>query len=129
MQHWELFRPHGVGVPTLAPWLAVKSDGSQQVLVRNPYYWKVDVEGNHLPYVDKITSTFVNELSMVILKAAAGDYDVCTSFCQLRDLPTFIENKERSNIDIILHGSINNPPLLILNQDYEYQYNIGAPII
>ena len=121
MQHWELYQPHGLGVPTLAPWVFVKSDGSEQVGVRNPYYWKVDIEGNQLPYVDKLTATFVNELSMVVLKAAAGDYDVCTSFCQLRDLPTFIENKERSGIDVILHGSINNPPLLILNQDYDYQ--------
>ena len=121
MQHWELYRPHGVGVPTLAPWVTVQSDGSQQQLVRNPYYWKVDIEGNQLPYVDKISVPYVNELSMVPLKAAAGDYDVCTSYCQLRDLPTYIENKERSGIDVILHGSINNPPLLILNQDYEHE--------
>jgi len=28
--------------------------GARTVLVRNPYYWKVDPEGNQLPYLDRI---------------------------------------------------------------------------
>jgi peptide/nickel transport system substrate-binding protein len=42
--------------PLLFPWVIKEPLGasSQIVLERNPYYWKVDSEGNQLPYIDEI---------------------------------------------------------------------------
>ena len=36
-------------------------------------------------------------------------------------MPLYRENAERSNIKTVLHGSINNPPILFLNHDYDYE--------
>lgn len=121
MPHWELHQQHGIGVPSLAPWIAEEVTTSRTTLVRNPYYWKVDIAGNQLPYVDRVVAEVSNELQAIILKAAAGEYDVVTSYAQLKEMPLYQENAERSNIATVLHGSINNPPILFLNHDFDYE--------
>ena len=35
-------------VPSLAPWIVEEVNTSVIRMVRNPYYWKVDVAGNQL---------------------------------------------------------------------------------
>ena len=44
--------------PTLFPWIVTTplGTGTQISLARNPYYWKVDSEGNQLPYIDEVTA-------------------------------------------------------------------------
>ncbi len=121
MTHWELHKKHGIGVPSLAPWITEEVTTSKTTLVRNPYYWKVDIAGNQLPYVDRVVAEVSTELQAIILKAAAGEYDVMTSFAQVKDLPLYVKNAARSNIATILNGSINNPPLLFLNHDFDYK--------
>ena len=121
MPHWELHREHGIGVPSLAPWIAEEVTTAKTTLVRNPYYWKVDVAGNQLPYVDMVVAEVSNELQAIILKATAGEYDVMTSYAQLKEMPLYRENAESSNIRTVLHGSINNPPILFLNHDFDYE--------
>jgi len=40
---------------TMGPWVAVEYKTDElMVLRRNPYYWKVDEEGNQLPYLDEV---------------------------------------------------------------------------
>jgi len=119
--HWDLHQQQGLGVPALTPWIAEEVTTSRVVLVRNPYYWKVDVAGNQLPYVDRVVAEASNELQAIILKTAAGEYDVVTSFAQIKEMPLYRENAERSKIDTVLHGSINNPAILFLNHDFDYQ--------
>src|SRR5678816_1733268 len=68
-QHWQW----GLGVwqfpswmkdtpyPVLSPWHMV--DQPQEglfILERNPYYWKVDVEGNQLPYFDNMRYDYIS---------------------------------------------------------------------
>lgn len=121
MPHWEFMREHAQDVPTLAPWILDEVSTSFVRMVRNPYYWKVDVAGTQLPYVDYIEAETSNDLQAIILKATAGEYDVVTSYAQLKEMPLYTENAERSNISTVLHGSINNPPILFLNQDFDYE--------
>lgn len=121
MRHWELYREHGLGVPSLTPWITEEVTSSVVRAVRNPYYWKVDIAGNQLPYIDRVEAEVSNQLQSIVLKTAAGEYDVVTSFAQIREMPLFRENAERSSIKTVLHGSINNPPILFLNHDYDYE--------
>lgn len=45
-----------VEMPRLWPWLVVEPPPARPVVLeRNPYYWKVDPEGNQLPYIDRMT--------------------------------------------------------------------------
>ena len=50
--------------------------GTKVVLVRNPYYWDVGVDGQPLPYLDKIVMLYVPDTNARVLGLQNGDYDV-----------------------------------------------------
>ncbi len=63
--------------PTLFPWVVSSplGSGTQLTLVRNPYYWKVDTEGNQLPYLDKITGISYQDTQARTLAMISRDLD------------------------------------------------------
>ncbi|WP_395679337.1 ABC transporter substrate-binding protein [Inquilinus sp.] len=67
-----------VGRPVLDPWVMTVgySGTSQVVAVRNPYFFKVDPEGNQLPYMDRVTYDVVGDSQGLVLKAINGDLDM-----------------------------------------------------
>ncbi|EJX27041.1 extracellular solute-binding protein [Thermotoga sp. EMP] len=63
-------------LPVLLPWKVSKRSTEQLlVLERNPYYFKVDPEGNQLPYIDEVHFAYATEQQMIILKAISGEID------------------------------------------------------
>jgi peptide/nickel transport system substrate-binding protein len=68
------------GFPTLYPWMVETPqtpDGTQIVLVRNPYFFKVDPEGNQLPYLDKVVYDYAgSDVEQLVLKALNGEIDM-----------------------------------------------------
>jgi peptide/nickel transport system substrate-binding protein len=50
--------------------------GQRLVLGRNPYYWKTDVQGNRLPYVDELVFLFVPNADAQVLKFQSGETDM-----------------------------------------------------
>lgn len=63
--------------PTLFPWLVASElgGGTQMRMVRNPYYWKVDTEGNQLPYIDEIVGVSFQDGESRTLAMINGDLD------------------------------------------------------
>jgi peptide/nickel transport system substrate-binding protein len=63
--------------PTMGPWRVVQplGTGTQIQLERNPYYWKVDQEGNQLPYVDKVLGISYQDAQSRTLAMLNGDLD------------------------------------------------------
>ena len=62
--------------PVIGAWLAKNSITDPiHVLERNPYYYKVDTEGNQLPYIDRLERTTVTDKETALLKLFAGDTD------------------------------------------------------
>ncbi|MDR2535305.1 MAG: ABC transporter substrate-binding protein [Treponema sp.] len=49
--------------------------GAQAVAERNPYYWKVDTQGNQLPYLDRIVYDFLQDTDELISKILNGGID------------------------------------------------------
>jgi len=45
------------------------------VLVRNPYYWKVDRFGNRLPYFDRVEYLIIKDAEVRLAKFMAGEID------------------------------------------------------
>ena len=72
------------GIPTLNPYVlsteAGKSDvkGDYYEYVRNPYYWKVDAQGQQLPYIDKITYTAIQNVDQSLMLLLDGTVDFQT---------------------------------------------------
>ena len=48
-------------LPTLQPWMSATAEGSstRYLFVRNPYYHRVDTQGQQLPYIDVVEMTVV----------------------------------------------------------------------
>jgi peptide/nickel transport system substrate-binding protein len=65
--------------PRLSAWVLKTpyTSGAQSVTwERNPYYWKVDPQGNQLPYIDQVVYQVVNTVDEEVNLAVAGQIDM-----------------------------------------------------
>lgn len=64
--------------PLLFPWVIVDplGTGTTILLERNPYYWKVDTEGNQLPYIDEVLGISYQDAESRTLAMLSGDLDI-----------------------------------------------------
>jgi len=62
--------------PTLAAWIP-KQYPSEGLIIfeRNPYYWKVDLVGNQLPYLDTLRLDYMADTQTMELKLIGGELD------------------------------------------------------
>ncbi len=66
------------GRPTLDAWMVQEpytGNATQVTFVRNPYYWKVDSQGQQYPYIDKLTFSVFQDIPAMLLKATNGEID------------------------------------------------------
>ena len=54
--------------------------GQRIVLERNPYYWKADRSGVHLPYLDELEFLFVPSEDAQVIRFESGDTDILDGF-------------------------------------------------
>lgn len=82
----------GRGRVTLQAWMLDEwVEGDVYKLVRNPYYWKVDPEGNQLPYFDFATVEMVEDRQSVALGNVTGDFDMDAMWVGVQHLQLFTE--------------------------------------
>ena len=94
-------------VPRLNAWVVKQGigqgTGNQIIAERNPYYFKVDTEGNQLPYIDRATIDIISDAQVTTLKAANGDFDMVDSYVGFVTTPenkgTFFDNAEAGGYD------------------------------
>ncbi|CAM5775709.1 peptide ABC transporter substrate-binding protein [Labrys miyagiensis] len=74
-------------MPTLDPWKVVtKAPAQQFIFERNPYYHRVDPQGQQLPYVDRIVAN-VAAAGLFAAKANAGEADLLFRGITTGDIP------------------------------------------
>ena len=69
--------------PSLNAWMFTVAPGENTehaIAVRNPYYWKVDLEGNQLPYLERIVYQMVADPQVLLLKAMQGQIDLMDQY-------------------------------------------------
>ena len=108
-------------LPVLGPWKTVSPINTPNwVLERNPYYYAVDIQGNQLPYIDRISMTLAENLEVLNLRAIAAQYDLQERHTGLAKLPVFLENRTRGNYEVRLDPALNgSDATLQTNQAYE----------
>lgn len=65
-------------LPMMNAWMIeepLTGDATRTTFVRNPYYWKVDTEGNQLPYIDRLSMRVSDSLEELTLMALNGEID------------------------------------------------------
>jgi len=87
------------------------------VLERNPYYWKVDPEGNRLPYLDGIKFVIVGGADAEMLKFRNGELDVYAP--RPEDLATLIAEAEQKGFEVRIDPTkpLFGTTWIVFNQD------------
>jgi peptide/nickel transport system substrate-binding protein len=89
-------------LPTLRAWVLLDRLGSDTVrMVRNPYYWRVDSQGNQLPYIDRIDNRLMLDNESLILSAISGEFDFQLRHLSFGDYPILMENRDRGDYNVI----------------------------
>lgn len=112
--------------PTLHPWHLTNAYGSSQRVIaeRNPYYWKVDAEGNQLPYIDQVTWDQVEDPEAILLKAFNGEIDYMTRHIgRPANLSVLTDNKERGQYDFHRVGDITASQAALI-----FNFNNADPV-
>ena len=119
--HWAVENPD---MPHIRPWI-VETDGRAPVntMSRNPYFWKIDVAGNQLPYIDRVESVLVGDQEAYKLEVMSGNVDYMMGPQLGRTAETFAllkENEERGGFKVIsTRGTLNNQGTLNVNMAHD----------
>ena len=109
-------------IPYMGPWILknVRMDGVSWQ--RNPYYFKVDIEGNQLPYIDELRSIWVTDVETLKIRALAGDFDYVPWGMSTSDVPVLTESAEQSDFRIIMTPGVYAAECgIFINQTYDQQ--------
>jgi len=108
-------------LPVLYPWkLSRRTTDTMLVLERNPYYYKIDPEGNQLPYIDEIVHYLVQNSQMLVMKAITGEIDMQGRNLSLSDYQLLASNREKGGYRIIFaRQAIGSDVTLHFNQNYQ----------
>ena len=127
--------------PTLSAWnvASVPSPG-HVVLERNPYYWKVDREGNQLPYIDSIVSTQISQKEAQSIEIISGKVDLAAMEGPFEDAPLFLSHRQRggyrvhfwecnwgTRVACYLNQTVRDPVLrdIFQNRDFRIALSLG----
>jgi peptide/nickel transport system substrate-binding protein len=111
------------GYPCLFAWCLTElsSDGKVYTFGRNPYYWRVDTEGNQLPYIDAIRVEIVEDEQTRILNCQQGKYDTAFRICgSPNEIPLLDQNAKNGGYHFLknyMNGAGAWPGYMV-NQDY-----------
>jgi len=88
--------------PQLSPWHIVSKPAENLYqLERNPYYWKIDLSGNQLPYFDKMRFDYIASVEAGKLKLAQSQLDALGQHdVTMADYPFYKENEPKANYKV-----------------------------
>ena len=130
MTNWELTDPNDAltsvffpglvdqNFPVLYPWTMQSSESGITTWVRNPYYYKVDADGQQLPYFDYITSTLVEDMEMVQMKYMTGEADFARESASIDNISLYRENEEKAGITAYTTSMHVHPTSIGINVNY-----------
>ena len=94
---------------------------TQVVAERNPFYHKVDPEGQQLPYIDKVTYSIVEDNQAAVLKAINGEVDFQNVGLDSADQrPVLVQGREKGGYEMFLaQPAWSNSMLIMMNQTHK----------
>jgi len=95
-------KPYTETAPVLTAYVCVERSPDRLVWERNPYYWKVDTDGNQLPYIDRIILHFVESSDVIDGKIISGEVDAEWILADIDKLPVYTDNAEQGGYDVRL---------------------------
>jgi peptide/nickel transport system substrate-binding protein len=112
-----------VDAPRLWPWIVTEPPPARPArLVRNPYYWKVDPEGNQLPYIDQMTFD-IFDAETINFKAINGEMGMQSRHLMFKNYPLFMEGRQKGGYRVVSwqEGTMGQN-VISLNQNHHDPY-------
>lgn len=95
-------RPENPDLPTLQAWRnTVQSPSERFIFERNPYFHRVDTEGNQLPYVDRLIMDVVSN-EVIPAKTGAGESDLQARYIRFDNFTFLKEGEEKGGYNTYL---------------------------
>ena len=128
------YRPENPEMPTLQPWHNTTAGPSKRFeFKRNPYYHRVDPNGQQLPYIDNVV-LLMGSTDLIPAKAGAGESDLQARYLSFDDY-TFLKQGEdqrdyrvltwrngaASAISLYPNLNVADPVWQKLNQDVRFR--------
>ena len=80
------------------------------IATRNPYYWKVDPQGNQLPYIDELRLDLVENGEALNLKAINGEIDLQFREIEIAKYSLLQENRQKNDYRVLRWPDANGSP-------------------
>jgi peptide/nickel transport system substrate-binding protein len=134
MTNWELTDPNDAltsvyfeglidkNFPVLFPWIMVDHANGITTFERNPYYFKVDEAGNQLPYIDYVTSSFVEDQELIQLSVMTGAVDFMRESATIDNISLYKENEANANITAYVTDMHVNP----CSPQFNFTYGLNS---
>ncbi len=128
MTNWELTNPTAAltsvtfeglidtNFPVLYPWIMTDASTTTTNWVRNPYYFKVDADGQQLPYFDYVQSKYEENNEVKLMDVISGNIDIAEAF--FTDYSLLLENEEKSGYTVYTRRFHNTVPVIFMNATY-----------
>ena len=93
----DLYRNDNVDLPSLQPWVNITKPPSYRYLFkRNPFFHRVDPQGQQLPYIDEVIVQIASS-GIIPAKTGAGDTDLQARYLRF-DNYTFLKEAEARQV-------------------------------
>jgi len=110
--------------PCLHAWVFTIAPGEnteRAVAERNPYYWKVDTEGNQLPYMDRIVYQMVADPQVLLLKVMQGEIDLMDQYIATPNNKSVLyDAREQGNYDFY---TLTSTEANVMNFIFNFNHN------
>jgi peptide/nickel transport system substrate-binding protein len=129
--------------PAMTAWRVTSWKAGDRAIIatRNPYYWKVDPQGNQLPYIDEIRLDLVENREALNLKAVNGEIDMQFRNIDIAKYSLLQENRQRrdyrvlrwpdangSQVAFFVNQTIGDPDLRQAFQDLRFRQALSYGI-
>ena len=97
-----MYKNDNPDLPSLDPWvLKTKPPAERFVFERNPFYYRVDKNGNQLPYIDQVVMTLADS-RIISAKTAAGESDLQARYLSFDDYSFLRQGDDRNHYNVRL---------------------------
>ena len=109
--------------PAMTPWPVsqYRPGDAKLIAIRNPYYWKVDPQGQQLPYIDRLELTLVENNEAAATLALSCQIDMQYRNMDLKKFPLFVQKSAECGYRVIKWLSGSGSQLVLWpNQSYDH---------
>ncbi|NLT43732.1 MAG: ABC transporter substrate-binding protein, partial [Anaerolineae bacterium] len=104
-------------LPVVRPWKITSKDWTTTAVAeRNPFYFKVDPEGNQLPYLDNQTYLIVESAEMIPMKIVTGEVSHMSMGTGISNYTLYMESREAGDYQVYIWNYGSSGTAMHINQ-------------